>query len=74
MRGISKAITAAKPGIPMEWAPCRIVSATPLVIDFYSADQFPAQKIAGLTYTNGASGMALLSANGPSKPVVLPLA
>lgn len=57
-------------GQPVTMAACRIVTVSPLTIDFHDAPTYPAQKIAGLTYTVG-EGLALLTPG--AVPVVLPL-
>lgn len=68
MRTISQALIPK--GNPVELVPCRIVTTSPLTVDFYDTPTYPGVKLAGLTYSTGAA-LALVSS--PGLPIILPI-
>ena len=69
MKDLTTALLAPLPGgDAVTWLPCRVVALSPLRIDFYSTDTYPAMKMNGATLVVGP-GVALMMS--PNKPLVL---
>jgi len=66
MKAITQTILGGQqPNNTVTWLPCRVVTVSPLVIDFYSAATYPASKLAGTTLTVGPALALMMSPNQP---------